>query len=252
MVLIKLDGTFNTRDLGCYPNKDNRFIKPNLLYRSDKLYRLTDKDIEKIHDLGIKRIIDFRSKNEKNKYPNREIKGIEYIEYEINADKNFSEEIKLIINNNKDPKDFLTEANKEFILNFQHIYSIFLKDIIRYKEPTLFHCSAGKDRTGLATVLIYLILDIDLDIILKDYMKSNEYLKDDITSYMKIMKEEYNIPDSKCDLMRHLCGVDLQYIKTALDTMLTLPEVNNYNDYLEKYLGINSYIKNEFYHYLLL
>ena len=70
--------------------------------------------------------------------------------------------------------------------------------------------------------------------------------------YIIIMKEEYNIPDSKCDLMRHLCGVDLQYIKTALDTMLTLPEVNNYNDYLEKYLGINSYIKNEFYHYLLL
>ena len=63
MVLIKLDGTFNTRDLGCYPNKDNRFIKPNLLYRSDKLYRLTDNDIKKIKDLGNKRKINFKSKN---------------------------------------------------------------------------------------------------------------------------------------------------------------------------------------------
>ena len=157
----------------------------------------------------------------------------------------------MIINHNKDPKNFLTIANKEFILEFQHIYTQFLKDIIRNKTPTLFHCSAGKDRTGLATVLIYLILDIDLDIILKDYMKSNEYLKNDIISYMKMMKEEYKLPDSKCELMKPLCGVDLQYIKMALDTMLTLPGVNNYNDYLEKYLGINIYIKNEFYHYLL-
>jgi protein-tyrosine phosphatase len=252
MVLIKLDETFNTRDLGCYSNKYNKHVKPNLLYRSDKLNNLTDSDIKKIKDLGIKRIIDFRSITEKNKYPNRQIDGIEYIEMEIDNSVNISEEIDLIINNNKDPKDFLTKSNETFILHFQDIYTQFLKDILRYKKPTLFHCSAGKDRTGLATVLIYLILDIDLDIILKDYMKSNEYLVNNITDYIKIMKDEFNLQDSDCEKLRPLCGVDLQYINTALKTMLILPGVNNYNDYLEKYLGINSYLKNKFAEYLLL
>ena len=62
---IHLEGTHNTRDLGGYVCQDGRKVRSNFLYRSDKLSNLTSNDIITLQNLGIKRIIDFRSKMRK-------------------------------------------------------------------------------------------------------------------------------------------------------------------------------------------
>ena len=60
MNLIELEGTYNTRDLGGYETIDGKTVKYGMLFRSDKLKNLTPLDCEKLSNLGIKRIIDFR------------------------------------------------------------------------------------------------------------------------------------------------------------------------------------------------
>ena len=90
---IELEGTHNTRDLGGYETQDGRTIRNGLLYRSDGLNNLSIKDCQKLRDLGIKRIVDFRSEMEKIKEPNIIPEGIEYIELPIEVDKHINKEI---------------------------------------------------------------------------------------------------------------------------------------------------------------
>ena len=87
MNLIELEGTHNTRDLGGYETIDGKTIKYGKLFRSDKLKNLTQSDCEKLSNLGIERIIDFRSNEEKQREPNLIPEGMEYIEMPIEADK---------------------------------------------------------------------------------------------------------------------------------------------------------------------
>ena len=67
MNLVELEGTHNTRDLGGYETIEGKIVKHGMLFRSDKLKNLTPSDCEKLSNLGIERIIDFRSNEEKQK-----------------------------------------------------------------------------------------------------------------------------------------------------------------------------------------
>ena len=248
---ITLNNTFNTRDLGGYENKNNKTVKKGLLYRSDKLFGLDNSDIDKLHSLGIKTIIDFRSVSEKKKYPNPTIENIKYLELEIDCSKNMDYEIQSILNNTKNPKTFLTELNKDFILKYSSVFSTFLKYIIKHKEPTLFHCSAGKDRTGLATMFIYYILDLHYEVIMMDYLNSNIYLKRDIKILLEKFVDNLDVSAENVIKLKPLLGVDIVYIKAALDTISKYPNVSNVKDYITKYLDISEELQNEFKEYLL-
>ena len=83
---IVLDGTSNTRELGGYKTEDGRSLKWGVLYRSDKLSELTDADQEYLLQLGIKRVIDFRSSEEKQNEPDQLPSTLKYIEMPIEAD----------------------------------------------------------------------------------------------------------------------------------------------------------------------
>ena len=80
---IVLDGTSNTRELGGYKTEDGRSLKWGVLYRSDKLSELTDADQEYLLELGIKRVIDFRSSEEKQNEPDQLPSTLKYIEMPI-------------------------------------------------------------------------------------------------------------------------------------------------------------------------
>ena len=60
------------------------------------------------------------------------------------------------------------------------------EDIIAGNVPILFHCSAGKDRTGIAAILILLALGVDEETAIYDYMLTNEYRKDMLTALKRI------------------------------------------------------------------
>ena len=220
MNLIELEGTHNTRDLGGYETIEGKIVKHGMLFRSDKLKNLTPSDCKKLINLGIERIIDFRSNEEKQKEPNLIPEGMEYIEMPIEADKKIKEEIYDILNNrsNKDMKDFLIDANRDFILEFKDVFGQFLKILANSPKPTLFHCTAGKDRTGFAAFLIYTILEVDRETIIEDYLKTNYFIKDSMEIQIENVAEILDISLVDCRKLVPLLGVDIDYIESAINT----------------------------------
>ena len=220
MNLIELEGTYNTRDLGGYETIDGKTVKYGMLFRSDKLKNLTPLDCEKLSNLGIKRIIDFRSNEEKQREPNLIPEGMEYIEMPISVDNKIRGEIFDILNNksDRDMRDFLIEANRDFILEFKEVFSQFVKILANSPKPTLFHCSAGKDRTGFAAFLIYSILGVDRDTIIVDYLKSNYFIKDSMEQQIENVSIILDITIEESRKLIPLLEVNIEYIESAIDT----------------------------------
>jgi protein-tyrosine phosphatase len=216
---IYLEGTHNTRDLGGYVTQDGRKVRGNFLYRSDKLSNLTSKDILELQKLGIKRIIDFRSENEKTRDPNIIPEGFEYVEMPIEADKKIKQEIYDVLSGkiDKNIKEFLMEANRQFIYEYSETFKLFLLEIINNPVPTLYHCTAGKDRTGFATLLIYTILGIDRKTIIEDYLKTNEFIADSIEKVKYEVAKSMKISNKEVDRIMPLLKVDIDYINSAIN-----------------------------------
>lgn len=254
MYRIVLEGTDNTRDLGGYMTTYNKAVKRNLLFRSDRFDKITNEDQKKLIDLGIKRVIDFRSQSEKEKSPNNLPNEIDIIEIEINSDKKVSEDLNTLLKedtkeNNDKIKDFLIEANRNFIVELADNFKIFLKFIINNKKPTCFHCSAGKDRTGFATFLIYTILGVPRDIILDDYLKSNNYISETIKTTKIKVADILDVPHEKADRLLPLLYVDLSYINSAIEE--AEKRYGTIENFIIKKIGITPNLQQKFRDYML-
>ena len=172
-----LSGQQNFRDLGGIPGKDGRKIMPGLLFRSGDLHSITDDDIKTLTRLGLAMIIDFRSSREYEKRPNREIPGVREIKhlpiYDAPRDlaATYVEE-----GNEEGLQKLLIGEYERIILHYTAEYRQFLFEVTHNANiPLVFQCSAGKDRTGLATIFLLTALGVGMKEILEDYFLTNVY-----------------------------------------------------------------------------
>ncbi len=231
---ILLDGTSNTRELGGYKTEDGRSLKWGVLYRSDKLSELTDADQEYLLQLGIKRVIDFRSSEEKQNEPDQLPSTLKYIEMPIEADGAIRPKVEAILKGdlNEDVGAILVETNKEFISDFSGVYKGFIESLIENQEPTLFHCTAGKDRAGFAAALVLLAVGVPEKIVIEDYMKTNKYTEETIQDYINKINL-YSLGSVDAEILRPLLGVEERFIRAALDEIK------------QKYGNVENFIRDE-------
>ena len=231
---IVLDGTSNTRELGGYKTEDGRSLKWGVLYRSDKLSELTDADQEYLLQLGIKRVIDFRSSEEKQNEPDQLPNTLKYIEMPIEADGAIRPKVEAILKGdlNEDVGAILVETNKEFISDFSGVYKGFIESLIENQEPTLFHCTAGKDRAGFAAALVLLAVGVPEKIVIEDYMKTNKYTEETIQDYINKINL-YSLGSVDAEILRPLLGVEERFIRAALDEIK------------QKYGSVENFIRDE-------
>ena len=231
---ILFDGTSNTRELGGYKTEDGRSLKWGVLYRSDKLSELTDADQEYLLQLGIKRVVDFRSSEEKQNEPDQLPSTIKYIEMPIEADGAIRPKVEAILKGdlNEDVGAILVETNKEFISDFSGVYKGFIESLIENQEPTLFHCTAGKDRAGFAAALVLLAVGVPEKIVIEDYMKTNKYTEETIQDYINKINL-YSLGSVDAEILRPLLGVEERFIRAALDEIK------------QKYGSVENFIRDE-------
>ena len=191
---------YNFRDLGGIKNKEGKFVRWGKLFRTDEMNKLGTEDLTYLASTGLKTVVDFRTATEKeggfggmllpspDKLPST-VKNP--YDLEINAGNIFSDEIIGSISKG------LSEEETAQIMIDGYIEMISYDDYVaKYKEffkyvqdenalPLSYHCSAGKDRTGVATMLILSALDVDKETIMKDYMLSKDYIKGKYDSYLK-------------------------------------------------------------------
>ena len=228
------DGTSNTRELGGYKTEDGKSLKWGVLYRSDKLSELTDADQEYLLQLGIKRVIDFRSSEEKQNEPDQLPSTLKYIEMPIEADGAIRPKVEAILKGdlNEDVGAILVETNKEFISDFSGVYKGFIESLIENQEPTLFHCTAGKDRAGFAAALVLLAVGVPEKIVIEDYMKTNKYTEETIQDYINKINL-YSLGSVDAEILRPLLGVEERFIRAALDEIK------------QKYGSVENFIRDE-------
>mgnify|MGYP005709939199 FL=1 len=156
-------------------------MKKNILFRCAKLSTLNDEDIEKIEDLNPHAIIDFRDPKEINKAPDNLSKDLlkKYVSLPISA----STLSRMVDQKNIDGDNKFTyekvmeESYKLYINNHKHVWKEFIKILLKANNnPIIFHCSAGKDRTGIASFIIQKLCDNPIELIFENYLLSNELL----------------------------------------------------------------------------
>ena len=180
---LPFSGARNFRDLGGYQTLDGKFVRWGLLYRSDSLHKLTKADLKRLSDLGLEWIVDFRSPREKEEWPDRLPAGIAARIVEIPIIDTSTQLYQQssrdeIVKNLKtvDPVRYLTETNIQLATRFTTEMRRFLDILLSSNgRPTLFHCTAGKDRTGFAAAITLRILGVPHAVVMQDYLLTNQY-----------------------------------------------------------------------------
>lgn len=231
--LLPMDGSHNTRELGGYKTTDGKTIKWGKLFRSDKLSDISKTDQAYLQNLGIKKIVDFRSEQEKAEDPNIIPTGISYVEMPISVDGAMRSKIEAVLKGETDRKvqSFLIDANKEFVTNYADVYENFLRGLIDEDAPTLFHCTAGKDRAGFAAAITLIALGVSKEDVINDYMKTNAFTQERIEEILGQI-ELMSLYQSDVEILRPLLGVEQIYIETAFRTAE------------EKYGSLESFIRD--------
>jgi protein-tyrosine phosphatase len=179
---LSFSGVRNFRDLGGYKTVDGRTVRWGLLYRSDGLHKLTDADLISLSALGLHQIVDFRSQFEKERETDRlsDELSMRVVEIPIldNSTEKFRGSRKELVQNLKkiDAAEFMLHANVEFASRFTPEIRQFI-DVLLSSEgrPILFHCTAGKDRTGFAAAILLRLLGVPHDVVMEDYLLTNQY-----------------------------------------------------------------------------
>jgi protein-tyrosine phosphatase len=173
--VLALPGLFNVRDLGGLP-ADGGQVKWGLLYRSGDLGYLTGETRAELEARNIKTIVDFRDTRERDAMPDGEIATVQNrCDLSISAGSivDFYEVL-----NVADAENMMEELYRKMPAAATLQYRAFFALLQAQKNlPLLFHCSAGKDRTGIAAALILSALGVDRNIIIDDYLLSAEGLR---------------------------------------------------------------------------
>ncbi|WP_367295985.1 tyrosine-protein phosphatase [Levilactobacillus yonginensis] len=188
---IVLSGTKNTRDMGGIKTADGKWqIRPKALIRSDRLYKLDDHDVTVLsHDYNVKNVVDFRTPGQVAGSPDAAIPGAPITYLSIFGPQ-------AAANHGLGDGDFY---GSRLELGYYAItgYRQFLNRLLTNQGATLFHCVTGKDRTGVAAVLILSALGMDKQTTVDDFMLSNYYYDREavkqswIDEYYQVISQNY-------------------------------------------------------------
>ena len=189
--IITFDNLHNTRDLGGMITKDGRKIADGKLIRSGHLYAASEADIKKLSG-SVDVIVDFRTNKEKNEKPDPVIgKAVYYhlpiidsLTAGVTREKDADEKaISMLMQSPQKAKEYMCNTYMGFvggefpISQYEKFVRLLLEDRC---GAILWHCTAGKDRAGFASVIIEEILGVDRNFIIEDYLKTNEYLAEEV------------------------------------------------------------------------
>ena len=179
--LVALEGALNWRDLGGYPTADGRVTKWDRIYRSDGLDQLTDADLDVIAELGIKLVIDFRVDREVDENPSRlaDHPELRCQRLPIGGDEVEGKSILDVIR----AGELKTYTIDDMAATYERLLEDFAPtfgEVIEHaadpaNHPMVFHCTAGKDRTGLMAMLLLGALGVSDDDIVADYELTTHY-----------------------------------------------------------------------------
>ncbi len=174
---IAFEGARNVRDLGGLPAAEG-ITRFGVVYRADGLSRLTDADLARLSELGVRSIVDLRYDEERQRAPDRVPAGRPYVFFHRGFVPQGS--LELFEQVNRHGAD-AARASALMCANYARIpfeHANEFRDLMRYLvqpggAPHLVHCTSGKDRTGILVAFVLRALGVAVDEVVADYELSN-------------------------------------------------------------------------------
>ncbi|HYJ67448.1 MAG TPA: tyrosine-protein phosphatase [Nocardioidaceae bacterium] len=172
---IPLDGVLNFRDLGGYPTASGRWTQWGLLFRSSSLHKLTADDLAVFDELGVRTIFDLRRDDERDRRPNpRPSRSLPVTGDVANMPDRST------LRDHDDAERWLADYYRTMVTESGPVFGeLFTSLSAADHTPAVFHCAAGKDRTGLTAALLLTWLGVDRTTVLDDYELTGRYLTAD-------------------------------------------------------------------------
>jgi len=237
----------NLRDLGGHVTGNGAVVRRGLVYRSGQLSRMSRDDVEQIASLGLKNVFDLRTDEEVRARPDELPPGVSYHALDVLAEKAL------------DPAQFLAVllqpemANAElgdgkveavlaqiyrefvFLPSAKQAYGEMFASLGKPDQlPALFHCTAGKDRTGWAAAALLALLGVPRETVMADFLRSNDHV---IPVYQKEI-DAFVAAGGQRSILLALLGVKPEYLDASFD------EVEQRHGTIESYfadaLGIDA------------
>jgi protein-tyrosine phosphatase len=180
----RLQGASNFRDLGGYVGHGGRPLRWRRLFRSDHLADLTPQDLALLAQLQLARAFDFRGIAERAATP-YELPGV--TQHSLAIEPTVVQRMNDITAAGRAlTAPVVTELMKDLyralINDRADRFAELFEHLIHSDAPSVFHCTAGKDRTGVAAALVLLALGVPRDVVLQDYLLTNELVRDPVNS----------------------------------------------------------------------
>lgn len=170
--LVPLEGGSNFRDLGGYQTVDGKTVRRGLLYRSGVMTHLTEADQAYLQKIGIDTVVDLRSREELELYPNHWAPkaGVSYLHHPYSM-KTFNASMQSASGGHPD----MGALYRTMPQSLKPQLRLYFDQAINGEAPLVVNCSAGQDRTGIASALMLSALGVPREVILADYQLSTEF-----------------------------------------------------------------------------
>lgn len=178
---VGLQGGINLRQLGGLVMQDGRRIQPNRLFRSGALNRLTDQDLQRLSQLPLLTVLDYRDIYEAQRHPDRLVPGACF--FNIPANSLSGDQINAKVAECQPQRMEQLDVDQFMVALYQRLpfhnpaWHNLIAQLYEQREGALLqHCAVGKDRTGIGVAITLWILGGDRRTIMQDYLATEGHL----------------------------------------------------------------------------
>ncbi|MER8034739.1 tyrosine-protein phosphatase [Streptomyces hydrogenans] len=232
--LIRLQGTANFRDAGGYRTRDGQWVRMGEVYRSDALDRLTDADLAKLRRLGVRTVLDLRMESERATVPDRVPAGATHVVADVLAG---SGTFTSMPGTPAEAEAMMTEGNRFMVSGdtAKAAYATVLDEITdgAGADGVVFHCTAGKDRTGWAEAALLTALGVPEETVMADYLASNTYRAAANEAVLS------HLPPAQAAVYKPLLDVRPGYLNASFDEVRE--EFGSFRAYLREGVAVDAH-----------
>jgi len=219
----------NLRDLGGWPTRAGGRVRLGRVLRSVDLSRLQEGDAPALAALGIRTIADLRTDAERAAAPDREFPGVDRVLVldvlgealgslaghmaEVLAEPAVAARLLA----GRRAQDLFVQTYRDLVTapGARAAYAALARQVGAADGATLVHCTTGKDRTGWAAASLLLLLDVDPDDVMAEYLLTNEQL----LPALEPLFARFAAAGGDAELLRPVLGVRPEYLEAAMEQM---------------------------------